>query len=110
MNLSIFEIALLLSQVLLIPLGKYVLTQHKTEITNQLHKVITEHYFTLDNLIDNNSEKIKQLESTLNHKAEIGKIKQDILHARIKDIEIYLGKKNGFQTRQINEINDSGFL
>lgn len=110
MNLSILEVTLLLSQILLIPFGRYVLAQQKTEITTEFFKQLTEQYFTLENLIDNNKKNIEKLQEDLKHRIELNKIKQDILHARIKDIEIYLGKKNGFQTRQINEINDSGFL
>lgn len=110
MNFSTTEIILLSIQALLIPLARYILRQEKKELETQMHKLIVEHYMSLENLIDDNKDKLEKLNSELKHKAEMSKIKQDILQARIKDIEIYLGKKNGFQTRQINEISDSGFL
>lgn len=110
MNFSITEVMLLIIQVLLIPIARYFLKQEKREITNTLLDIINEHYLALENLIDNNKEKINKLDDNIKHRSELSKIKQEILHARIKDIELYLQKKNGFQTRGMNQIDDSGFL
>ena len=110
MNFSTTEIILLSIQILLIPLARYILRQEKKELETQMSKLIIEHYMSLESLIDHNKDGLDKLNEELKHKAEMSRIKSGILNARIKDIEIYLKKANGFQTRQMNELDDSGFL
>jgi ubiquinone biosynthesis protein Coq4 len=110
MNFSTLELILISTQVLLIPLAQYFVHQQKKEITNEIVTMLTEHYMSLESLIDNNKDNINRLHDDLKHRTELSKIKSGILNARIKDIEIYLKKANGFQTRQMNELDDSGFL
>ena len=110
MNFSTVEILLLAIQIMLIPLARYILRQEKKEITTDILTVINEHYLSLESLIDNNRDKIFLLENNLKHRSELSKMKQEIIQARIRDIELYLKKENGFQTREINQIDDSGFL
>ena len=110
MNFSTTEIILLSIQVLLIPLARYILKQEKKELETELSKLILEYYTSLENLIDHSREKLEKLNEELKHKSEMSKIKSGILNARIRDIEIYLKKSNGFQTREINNLDDSGFL
>lgn len=107
MNFSTLEVLLLSFQILLIPFGKFLINQQKKEIISDVEKIITEHYLSLESLIDHNKDNLDKLNSNLIHKSEIGKIKLEILHARIKDIETYLGKTNGFQARSINQIDDN---
>lgn len=104
------ELILLSIQILLVPLARYFLKQEKKEIVHNLSKLIEEYYSSLENLIDSNKDKINNIKEEIKHRSELSKIKQGISQARIKDIEIYLKKQNGFQTREINEIDDSNFL
>lgn len=110
MNFSILELTLISTQVLLIPLAQYFVHQQKKEIMNEIITLLNKHYMSLEILIENNKDNIIRLQDELKHRTELSKIKSGILHARIKDIEVYLKKANGFQTRQMNELDDSGFL
>lgn len=110
MNFSILELTLISTQVLLIPIAQYFVHQQKKELTNEIMAILNQHYMSLETLIENNKDKIEKLQDELKHRTELSKIKSGILHARIKDIEVYLKKANGFQTRQMNELDDSGFL
>lgn len=110
MNLTFLEVVFLGVQILLIPFFRYILDREKDKITSILLGVLNEHYLALEALIEHNKDKINKLEDNIKHRSELSKIKQEILHARIKDIELYLQKKNGFQTRGMNQIDDNGFL
>jgi len=110
MNLTFLEVVFLGVQILLIPFFRYILDREKDKITSALLGVLNEHYLALEALIEHNKDKINKLEDNIKHRSELSKIKQEILHARIKDIELYLQKKNGFQTRGMNQIDDNGFL
>lgn len=112
MNLTITEIALIIIQVLLIPFAKYILAQQRSQILSEVLGVMNEHYAGLDSLIDRNKENIDKISASLIHKAEIVRLKNKILTARILDLENYLSKTGEFQTKcsfQLDD-DDSGIL
>ena len=110
MNFSATEIMLLSIQILLIPFARYIIRQEKKELEAGISKLIVEYYADLEDLIDQNKDKLEKIESDLKHKAEMSKIKGGILNARIKDIEFFLKKSHGFQIKQLTDLEDSGFL
>lgn len=110
MNLSFLEITLLAIQILLVPLFQYILNQHRVSILNTVSIRLDNQYDKLIDLIEYNKKKITRLEDAIKHRSEISKIRTEIMNARLKDVEIYLGKTNGFQARQINDAISSGFL
>jgi len=112
MNLTVTEITLIMVQVLLIPFAKYILAQQRKEIISELLGVLNEHYIGLSSLIDRNKDNIDKISASLIHKAEIVKLKNRILTARIQDLENYLSKTGEFQTKcsfQLDD-DDSGIL
>jgi short subunit fatty acids transporter len=103
-KLLLIQTILFLLQVLIIPFIGYILKEKKEEIIEICSKLILEHYTGLSDLIQHNRRLIDNLEDSMKHKREIAKIKNEIVIARIKDIELYLGRKNGFQARDVHNV------
>ena len=106
MNFTLLEVVLLSVQILLVPLFRYVLTQQREEILGKAHQTLNKYQNKMEDMILMNANRIAHLEENIKHRGEMAKLRLEILQARIKDIEIYLSKKNGFQTRELNKMRD----
>lgn len=105
----LIQTILFLLQILLIPFIGYLVKQQKQEIIDVCSKLILEHYTGLSDLIQHNrrlidetNRLINHVEESWRHKREVIKIKNEIVLARIRDIELYLGKQNGFMARDVH--------
>jgi hypothetical protein len=104
MNFTALEVLLIATQVILLPLIRYFLIQQKDDTIAETKSTIAKITNKAIHYIHENRDNIIKLEDNLKHKITLLKVRQDVLQARIADLEISLDKKNGFQCDILNNI------
>jgi hypothetical protein len=90
MNFTALEVFLIATQVILLPLIRYFLIQQKDDTIAETKSTIAKITNKAIHYIHENRDNIIKLEDSLKHKITLLKVRQDVLQARIADLEISL--------------------
>ncbi len=106
MSLTILEVFLLTTQIILIPLARYFFIKNTEAVLIKTKAILSSNNNKNLHSIYQNRENIAQLKEKLQHRITLLKIRQDVLQARISDLEMDLGKQNGFQCDVLKNIEN----
>jgi len=106
MSLTILEVFLLTTQIILIPLARYFFIKNTEDVLIKTRAILSSNNNKNLHSIYQNRENIVQLKEKLQHRITLLKIRQDVLQARISDLEMDLGKQNGFQCDVLKNIEN----
>lgn len=93
------EIIVISLATLIIPFFIWLIHQVKKSLLFHVNLVISEHYTSLESLIDKNRNDIYNLKLRLKHRAEIASLKYNALTNKIDEIELFLEKSKDYRRR-----------